>query len=104
MLHVNDENFSNEIGSHQGPAVVDFWAEWCPPCKAFGPIFEEVGAANTGMKFAKCDVDQSNATAQQFGVRSIPTIIFLKDGKEVDRIVGALNKDAFEAKVKEHLA
>ena len=73
--------------------LLDVWAEWCGPCRMLGPIFEELSGEMEGVKFAKVDITSSKALADKFGVMSIPTIILLKDGKEVDRMMGAVPKE-----------
>jgi thioredoxin 1 len=84
----------------EGIAVIDFFAEWCGPCKAMGPIFSEVADELKDKAYlAKVDVDQSADLAQQFGVQSIPTIIFFKDGKEVEKHLGIMEKADLIAKI-----
>ncbi|GIW58854.1 MAG: thioredoxin [Candidatus Dojkabacteria bacterium] len=91
---LTDSNFESE--TNEGYVVVDFWAEWCGPCLAFAPVFEKV-AEEMGekVKFAKLNVDDNPSIAQKFGVMSIPTIILLKDGKEVSRQMGAMPEVMF---------
>lgn len=97
---VNDENFVAEVVQAEGLVVVDFGAEWCAPCVRMAPILEEFAAAVAGRaKVCTLDVDESRKAAAEFRVMSIPTLVFLKDGKEVDRIVGLNTKDALVAKV-----
>lgn len=89
MLILTDENFEAEVLKSDIPVIVDFFAEWCGPCKMMGPIFEEVGAKYEGkVKFAKLNVDEAQKTAQTYGVMSIPTVITYKGGKVVDTLVG----------------
>ncbi|MFB6240526.1 MAG: thioredoxin, partial [Gemmatimonadota bacterium] len=88
----------------EGLAMVDFWAEWCGPCRMVSPIVEELAEEYEGdVKVAKVDVDESQRTAQKFNVRSIPSILFFKDGEHVDTVVGAVPKEQLEAKIEEHL-
>ena len=102
-LEVSDDNFATEIEGHTGLAVVDFWATWCAPCRMIGPIVEQLATEYAGKaKVAKLDVDSNQQTASRFNVRSIPTILFFKDGKLVDQVVGAVPRPALEAKFKEH--
>jgi thioredoxin 1 len=82
--------------------VVDFWAEWCGPCKMMGPIFDEAAKEVKGKaKFGKVDIDNETDLAQRFNVMSIPTILFFQDGEQVDRAIGLLSKDALIKKIKE---
>ncbi len=104
-LAVTDVNFEAEIEKHAGLAVVDFWATWCGPCRLIGPIIDQLATEYTGKaKVAKLDVDTNIKTASRFNVRSIPTILFFKDGKLVDQVVGAVQKPALESKFKQHAA
>ncbi|MBR9700241.1 thioredoxin [Candidatus Woesearchaeota archaeon] len=99
MQELTPESFESTL--KEGKSVVDFWAPWCGPCRMFAPIFEEVSKEITDVTFAKVNTQDHQELAQMANVMSIPTIIFMKDGKEVTRLVGALPKDAFTAKVKE---
>ncbi|MBL0172208.1 MAG: thioredoxin [Gemmatimonadaceae bacterium] len=103
-MEVGDDNFATEIEGSTGLAVVDFWATWCAPCRMIGPIVEQLAVDYAGKaKVAKLDVDNNQKTAARFNVRSIPTILFFKDGKLVDQVVGAVPRPALEAKFKEHV-
>jgi thioredoxin 1 len=81
--------------------LIDFWAEWCGPCKMFGPIFEEVAEANPDMAFAKCDTDQESEAAMRFGIRSIPTLAIFREGILVFLQPGAMHKSALESILKQ---
>lgn len=96
----NDENLKEIIASGK-PVVVDFWATWCGPCRMIAPIVEELAAKYNGkVIIGKYDVDEGADMAADFGVRNIPTLLFFKDGKLVDRNVGSTTLEALEAKVK----
>ena len=102
---VTDDNFELEIEKHSGLAVVDFWATWCGPCRMIAPILEQLATEYSGkVKVAKLDVDTNIRTATRFNVRSIPMLIFFKDGKVVDQIVGAVPKGHIENKLQQHAA
>jgi len=93
MIELNDANFEHEVIASQSPVLVDFWAEWCGPCRAITPIVEEIAGQYAGrLKVGKVNVDDSAGTATRFGIRSIPSLLFFKDGKVVDTIIGAVPK------------
>jgi thioredoxin 1 len=97
---VTDQNFQEEVLNSSTPVLVDFYAEWCGPCKMIAPIIDELaGEYEDKAKIVKVNVDESPSTAQGFGVMSIPTLIFFKGGAEVDRITGALPKDVLAEKL-----
>lgn len=98
-LAINKENFEQLLASGQ-PVVIDFWAEWCGPCRTIAPIIDELAAEYEGrVAIGKCDVDDNNAVATQFSVRNIPTILFIKGGQVVDKQVGACPKSVLEEKI-----
>jgi len=89
-----DDNFEIEVLKSEKPVLIDFWAPWCGPCKAIGPVIEELaGELKDSVKVMKMNVDDNQKTAVNFGVRSIPTIILFKDGKVVDSIIGLVAKE-----------
>ena len=100
-----DNNFKEEVLDKGGLTVVDFWAEWCGPCKQIGPMVEELSHEYKGkVNIGKMDVDNNPATPGQYGVRAIPTIIFLKDGQLIDKQVGASTKQALKDKIEKLMA
>ena len=100
---VTDATFAAEIEKHKGLAVVDFWAAWCGPCRMIAPFLDQLASEYDGKaKVAKVDVDTNQETAMRFNVRSIPSILFFKDGKHVDTVVGAGPKSHLERKFAEH--
>jgi len=99
VLHITDENFEAEVAKSNLPVIIDFFAEWCGPCKMMGPIFEEVGGKYEGkVKFVKLNVDEARDTAMKYSVMSIPTLITFKGGKVVDTLVGLQDEDSLVAK------
>jgi len=101
---VTDATFGQEVEQHKGLAVVDFWAQWCGPCHMVAPILEQLAGEYRGkLKVAKVDVDANQRTAMRFNVRSIPSILFFKDGRHVDTLVGAYPKPVFDKKIQQHL-
>ena len=95
---ITDSNFDDEIKNSQLPILIDFWAEWCGPCKQIGPILEEIGEAKKNkLKIFKLNVDENPQTPQKFGVRGIPTLMLFKDGKLIDTKVGSLPKNMLES-------
>ena len=105
IKEITDGNFQSEIMDNNGLSMVDFWAAWCGPCRIIAPFVEELATEYAGrVTVGKLDVDHNQRTAAQFGVRSIPTVLFFKDGKVVDTVVGAVPKPALDRKIQEHLA
>ena len=101
---VTDSTFQAEVEQHPGLVVVDFWAEWCGPCRAISPVLEQLATEYTGrLKVAKVDVDTSQQTAMRFNVRSIPTLMFFKNGTRVDTVIGAMSKAHLVGKIDRHL-
>ncbi|MDF9831183.1 thioredoxin [Parabacteroides sp. PF5-6] len=99
-LEITDSNFREYIDSGK-PLVLDFWAVWCGPCRMVGPLIDELATEYEGqVNIGKVDVDENNDVATEFGIRNIPTILFFKDGKMVDKQVGAVPKAKIEEKIK----
>ncbi|MDD5019316.1 MAG: thioredoxin [Candidatus Omnitrophica bacterium] len=104
-VHLSDENFKKEVLESKTPCLVDFWAEWCGPCRRVAPVVEEIADEFQGrVKVAKLNVDEGSKTASAYGVMSIPTLMFFKDGKVVEQIVGAVAKQELAAKIEELLS
>jgi thioredoxin 1 len=93
ISQLSEATFAEEVNSATEPVLVDFWAEWCGPCKTIAPVLEELAGEQAGkLRIAKVDVDENQGLARQYGVQSIPTMIVFKDGVEVHRMVGARGK------------
>ncbi|MGA2407129.1 MAG: thioredoxin [Bacteroidales bacterium] len=100
LLEVNDANFDEVVIKSVKPVIVDFWAEWCGPCRMISPIIEEISYEFEGkVVVVKCDVDSSPSVATKYNIRNIPTVLFFKDGKIADKQVGAVPKNNFVAKL-----
>lgn len=103
-LPLNEKNFEAEVVKSSLPVLVDFWAEWCGPCKMIAPVIDQLSLELQGkMKVAKVNVDEAPELAGKFNVMSIPTLLIFKEGKPVDQIVGAMPKDKLLVKLKPHL-
>ncbi len=104
VVTVTDANFDSEVVKSETPALVDFWAAWCGPCRAIGPVVEELAQEYLGkVKVGKCNVDENPKTPGQFGIRAIPTLILFKNGQVVDQITGAVSKSHLEEALKKLL-
>ena len=102
-LNITNENYEALLADSK-PLVIDFWAEWCGPCRMIAPIVDELAAEYEGrVLVAKCDVEECEEAVAKFGVRNIPTVVFVKGGEVVDKNVGAASKDALKAKIEKML-
>ena len=100
IIHLTDDSFDTDVLKADGLILVDFWAEWCGPCRMVGPIIDELATEYEGrVTIGKMDVDNNNDVVAQFGIRNIPTVLFFKDGKVVDKQVGAAPKTTFVSKI-----
>ncbi len=99
-VHLTEKNFDETLAQHDGLMMVDFWAEWCGPCRAIAPVLEELARDSAGrVTLAKVNVDENHGLAARYAIRSIPTVLFVRQGKVVDQLIGAVPK----AKIKEKL-
>lgn len=99
-VELNDGNFESEVLKSDKPVLVDFWAPWCGPCRMVGPVVEEIAKDYEGkLKVGKLNVDDNSQTAVQYGIMSIPNLLFFKEGKVIDQIVGAVPKQHFIEKI-----
>ena len=104
LLELNDNNFNDEVIKSETVVLVDFWAEWCGPCKIIAPAVEKISNNFEGkLKVGKLDVDSNPVTSSTFGIRSIPTLLIFKNGSPVDQIVGAVSESVISAKVENHI-
>ncbi len=104
VVHINGQNWKSEVLDSAIPVLVDFWAEWCGPCRAIAPVLDAVSDELAGrLKVVKVNVDENQELAAKFGVRSIPTLLVMKGGAVQEQMVGAVNKTVLLAKVSRHL-
>ena len=104
LQQLTDDTFNEVVGTAETPMLVDFWAEWCGPCKQIAPVLEELAVEQAGrLQVAKLNVDENVRTTTRYNVRSIPAILFFKGGKVVDSVIGAVPKGTIESKIQQHL-
>lgn len=96
-IHVTQETFAAEVESYSGTVLIDFWAEWCMPCRMMAPIFEDLAKSRDDAKFCKVDVDANPNLAMKFGIDAIPAIVAVKNGKYLDKSVGYTDRDKLES-------
>ncbi|MGH7385420.1 MAG: thioredoxin [Candidatus Rokuibacteriota bacterium] len=100
LQHLDERNYDEALVAADGVLMVDFWAEWCGPCRAIGPVLEDLARSSGGaVTLAKVNVDENPGLAARYGIRSIPTVLFVKDGKVRDQVVGAVPKAQIQAKL-----
>jgi len=104
LLNLTENNFQKEVLESGLPVLVDFWATWCGPCKMIAPVIEELAKEYKGkLKIGKLNVEENPNTATNYGIMSIPTLIFFKNGRVVEQVVGALNKAELKKKIEENI-
>ncbi len=103
-IHLTDDTYDEVVLKSDIPVLIDFWATWCGPCRMIAPIIEELAFEYEGkIKVCKLDVDNNQKVAMMYGIRSIPTVVIVKNGEEVDRILGAVPKQHFVERIKNHI-
>lgn len=104
LVHIGDDNFETEVLKSDKPALVDFWAPWCGPCRALAPVLDELAVEyKDRVKIAKINIDDHQKTASSYGIRSIPTLMLFKDGKAQETVIGLVSKDRLQGLLKKVL-
>ena len=104
LVHLTEKNFDDEVMKSQSPVLVDFWAQWCGPCRMIGPIVEQIADEYQGkLKVAKLNVDEAQELAIKYGVMSIPTLMVFKNGKVLNQVIGAMDKEQLINKLLQNL-
>ena len=105
VKHVTDTSFEQDVLRSSKPVLVDFWAEWCAPCRMIGPLIDEIATEfASSATVVKLNVDDNTATAQRYGIKGIPTLILFSEGKEVERVVGATGKDSITRIIEKYVS
>ena len=105
VKHVTDSSFDQDVLQSNKPVLVDFWAEWCAPCRMSGPIIDQIASDfAASATVVKLNVDDNTATAQRYGIKGIPTLILFNEGKEVERVVGATSKDSITRIIEKYVS
>lgn len=104
VSHVNQQDFKKSVLENPGIVLVDFYADWCGPCKAVSPIIDELSTEMSNVSFVKVNVDENQDVASEYSIFSIPTFLIFKNGQVISQLVGAQGKEAFQAKLNEALA
>lgn len=105
VKHVTDSSFDQDVLQSNKPVLVDFWAEWCAPCRMIGPIIDQIASDfAASATVVKLNVDDNSASAQRYGIKGIPTLILFNEGKEVERVVGATSKDAITRIIEKYVS
>ena len=105
VRHITDSSFEQDVLQSQKPVLVDFWAEWCAPCRMIAPMIDEISADfAASATVVKLNVDDNTATAQRYGIKGIPTLILFHGGKEVERVVGATSKDSITRMIEKYVS
>ena len=103
VIHANESSFEKIINSTTNPVLIDFFADWCGPCKTLSPILDKLSVDNKKQLIAKIDVDSNQNLAQKFAIRSVPTLLIFKNGKQVERIDGVISQTQLESKLISHI-
>ena len=103
VQHLKENDFNSEVINFDGVSIVDFWAEWCGPCKMIAPIFEDVANELTNAKFVKVNVDECPNLAGNYQIANIPTLLIFKNGAPIDKLIGFMPKDQLKAAIEKHL-